>query len=411
LTEANTAGTVNTEDFVDGDSSNVDSHTGHGTSSNFTAQKDSNIAYNDTLTEADTNGGGTYLEELWVTGFTSTELDWTETGGSPYLGAIDYATNYIYTSTRSIYESRFTYADSAQSATNTLSTVQVCIYAYSAGDDQIEVSVWDGSANTVIGSVTPTTTWTWYNQTCTTTLNTWAKVQASALRVRSIRTGTTMSQVRVDASLIRVTSTRAYNYEMDKEFNYTVADWGQTNEYLCIRTYTFTGTAENLKVDVWSGGAWVNLIASLTANAWNNVSISSNLTSANIYFRFLGASEASDSSQNTWTIECSLIHYWPDPNYELDLEVQWTNANYDEAYKWLCIYGGTMGIENISVYVWSGTDWIRVLEYLERGWNNADVSSYLTSSTFKIRFTGGTETGDVTEDEWEIDATFLHTWS
>jgi hypothetical protein len=63
------------------------------------------------------------------------------------------------------------------------------------------------------------------------------------------------------------------------------------------------------------------------------------------------------------------------------------------------------------VYVWNGADWIKVLEDLESGWNNADVSSYLTSSTFKVRFRAGTETSDATRDAWKIDATFLHTWS
>jgi hypothetical protein len=121
--------------------------------------------------------------------------------------------------------------------------------------------------------------------------------------------------------------------------------------------------------------------------------------------------ETPENGENCWLDDVTINKIVDTTNYELDLEVQWTNANYDEAYKWLCIYGGTMGSEHISVYVWSGTDWIKVLEDLESGWNNADVSSYLTSSTFKIRFTGGTETGDVTEDEWEIDATFLHTWS
>jgi hypothetical protein len=110
-------------------------------------------------------------------------------------------------------------------------------------------------------------------------------------------------------------------------------------------------------------------------------------------------------------VDFDLVGYWVVRDYKLDLEVQWTNVDHDETYEWLCIYGGTMGSEKISVYVWSGTDWIKVLEDLENGWNNADVSSCLTSSTFKIRFRDDTETGDVTEDEWEIDATFLHTWS
>jgi len=100
-----------------------------------------------------------------------------------------------------------------------------------------------------------------------------------------------------------------------------------------------------------------------------------------------------------------------DVNYELDLEVRWIEADYDEANEWLCIYGGEMGSEDVLVDVWSGSDWITVLEDLESGWNSVDISSYLVSSTLKIRFKGGTETGDYTQNSWEIDATFLHVWT
>ena len=43
-------------------------------------------------------------------------------------------------------------------------------------------------------------------------------------------------------------------------------------------------------------------------------------------------------------------------------------------------------------------------------WNNVSVTSYLTSSTFTVQFLGGTETGDASEDSWNIDATLLHVW-
>jgi hypothetical protein len=35
----------------------------------------------------------------------------------------------------------------------------------------------------------------------------------------------------------------------------------------------------------------------------------------------------------------------------------------------------------------------------------------LTSSSFTIRFKGGTETDDANQDSWEIDATLLHVWT
>ncbi|MCW3984869.1 MAG: hypothetical protein NWE91_00410 [Candidatus Bathyarchaeota archaeon] len=111
----------------------------------------------------------------------------------------------------------------------------------------------------------------------------------------------------------------------------------------------------------------------------------------------------------TQDIKFSLVGYWILENYQLNLEVQWTTAEYDEANEWLSIYGGTMGSEDILVDVWNGTAWNNVFTDLSSGWNSVDVSSYLTSSTFTIRFRS---IGDATQaDEWEIDATFLHAWT
>ena len=97
-------------------------------------------------------------------------------------------------------------------------------------------------------------------------------------------------------------------------------------------------------------------------------------------------------------------------NYQLDLEVQWTNATYNLPNEELCIYGGTMGSENVQVDVWNGSIWHNLFTDLSSGWNNVSVTDYLVSSTFTIRFKGGTEAGDTSQDSWEIDCTLLHTW-
>ena len=98
-------------------------------------------------------------------------------------------------------------------------------------------------------------------------------------------------------------------------------------------------------------------------------------------------------------------------NYELDLEVQWTHANFGEANAELCIYLGEFSGENLNVDVWTGSGWTNLFSGLNVGWNNVTVSSYLTSPIFTIRFIGATETGDTTQDYWTIDATLLHCWS
>jgi len=102
---------------------------------------------------------------------------------------------------------------------------------------------------------------------------------------------------------------------------------------------------------------------------------------------------------------------YSDINYELDIEVQWTSVDYDETSEYLCMYGSSMGSENVTVDAWNGSAWKNLFTDLSSGWNNVSVSSYLTSSNFTVRFKGGNETNDVTQDSWNIDATLLHTWT
>jgi hypothetical protein len=101
----------------------------------------------------------------------------------------------------------------------------------------------------------------------------------------------------------------------------------------------------------------------------------------------------------------------PASHYNLDLEVQWTSVTYNLPNEKLCLYGGTMGAENIRVDVWNSSTWINLFTDLSSGWNNVSVSPYLTSATFTIRFKGNTETSDTTQDSWNIDAAILHVWT
>jgi len=106
------------------------------------------------------------------------------------------------------------------------------------------------------------------------------------------------------------------------------------------------------------------------------------------------------------------VGYYDPSNYRLDLEVQWTNASYTHTNEELCIKTGTTGTEDIKVDVWNGSEWINVFTDLTpNSWNNVSVTSYLNSSTFTIRFKDGNETGDTTQDSWNIDVTLLHVWS
>ncbi|MEM2248756.1 MAG: hypothetical protein QXJ46_04485 [Candidatus Bathyarchaeia archaeon] len=123
----------------------------------------------------------------------------------------------------------------------------------------------------------------------------------------------------------------------------------------------------------------------------------------------------------TWTLSRSanfvcigaiLVPASTPSNYELDLEVQWINLDYGRENKYLCIYVGEQtGSESLRVEAWTGSSWVSLgnLNFPNQ-WNNFSVSPYLTSSTFTIRFLGGTEVGDTIQDRWEIDCVLLHTW-
>jgi len=119
------------------------------------------------------------------------------------------------------------------------------------------------------------------------------------------------------------------------------------------------------------------------------------------------------SGTPTWSLDALVVRITtPDPNYEIDLEVQWVNANYTRTNEHLCIYTGTLNSENLRVDVWTGSSWTTIITALSANqWNNVSVSDYLTSSTFTIRFKGTVETGDTAQSSWQIDCALLHTWT
>lgn len=98
-------------------------------------------------------------------------------------------------------------------------------------------------------------------------------------------------------------------------------------------------------------------------------------------------------------------------NYELDLEVQWTNVDYMQDNAELCIYTGALNSENLGVDVWSGSNWVTVINSLQSNqWNNVSVKAYLTGNTFTMRFKGSNEINDYSQDSWNIDVVLLHVW-
>jgi len=322
-TDTGSAG-YNLEDYVD-QQSNLHDPTDVGTHSDFTEMQDADSVY-DTLTEANTGvTGGS--EFLYVDGFDNTTVTWQYYVSSPYLSAIDYPTAYIAEDkTDAAVSEWFSFADT--SLTGTGITVNISLYCMSPdSDDQVIINIkYDASHNWIVGTITMTTpidTWAWY----TITLNgTYSATQVNAMTARLEYNAVTGGDyLYVDAGRIGTNRIDTTNYDLDLEVGWTAAQYSEVNEYLCI--YGGTQGAEALRVDVWNG-AWINVISDLTSG-WNNVSITSYLTSSSLEIRFTDTSNES-TLQDTWQVDGVLLHVWTvgSANYELDLEVGWTTADY-----------------------------------------------------------------------------------
>jgi len=206
------------------------------------------------------------------------------------------------------------------------------------------------------------------------------------------------------------------NNKLVGDFNFT--DSGKSTETIdgvTVQLYAKqSGTNNNLEVFVWDGSAWTSLGTQVTPISWGWMNWTAT-TVLDTWAKIDGAKIYIKSRAAVGTFEVDSarlqVDYTAPDNYELDLEVQWTSVDFDESNEELCIYGGTMGAENITVDVWNGTGWENLRSYLNSGWNNVSVTSYLTTSNFTIRFKGGNETGDTTQHTWDIDTTLLHVWT
>ena len=207
---------------------------------------------------------------------------------------------------------------------------------------------------------------------------------------------------------IHVTGTPPAFEKVNVEYQWTSATIGEANEEVCINVGSHTGS-ENLEVSYWIGYDWIYL-GSISNTGWTNFTATG--LSSTYTIRLLGSSESADTSKDTWNINLITLHTWSIQtyNYKLDLEIQWSSANYTQDYEELCIYAGSLDTESIRVDVWAGSDWTNIATLTANSWKNISIGTWLTSATFTIRFRGDFEVGDTTQSSWEIDCSLLHTW-
>ena len=99
------------------------------------------------------------------------------------------------------------------------------------------------------------------------------------------------------------------------------------------------------------------------------------------------------------------------PNYEIDFEYNWTTANHSEDNEIVCIYVDShTGSENLDVNYRNGDSWTLLGTISSTGWHNFTATG-LNSEYYTIQIIGTSESSDISQDSWDIDCIFLHTWN
>jgi hypothetical protein len=157
----------------------------------------------------------------------------------------------------------------------------------------------------------------------------------------------------IDTLIVRVTQV-SYSLELEEQF--TAVDYNVTYEELCVATGPLS--AESLAVQVWNG-SWNTVIAALTANAWNNVSVSSFVSSTELYIRFVGTSESSDTTQSTWEIDATLLNVKTD-TYDYILSAASKKAYAQNITLTLYSYSNINRLSNCTVWFHDGSQSVQI---------------------------------------------------
>jgi len=302
------------EDYVDYNTSDEDGSADIGTHSNFEAEKSGPDSTNDTLTEANVGGGTPTSQSLWVNSFNSVLEEWDETGVSPWLN--DNTANYISTAVDLEWHEEFLFEDESISESGfDYVYLWIEVQGPSARNDEVELHIHDGSSWTLIAELdSDDDAYAWYSFNVTDQLDTLAKINASKLKVQYDRVGGPATEtIYVRRSYLNLTYTVGVeNYKLDLEISWDRANYTRANEELCIFAGPFSGT-EDIMVYAWnfSTSTW-HFLYNLTEDGWNNISVSTWLIEENENFtlRLVGGLETGDTTQNTWDIDCALLHTW-----------------------------------------------------------------------------------------------------
>jgi hypothetical protein len=298
------SGTGNsTQYYVDYSQVDIHPNATVGTHSFFAAMKGLPDSLLNNLTES-VPGMGVRSEWINVNAFDSTYNDWTGVGSTPYLGAQDQPSNYIYTSSNNADEGWFDFPSTTLTGSLSINITIYCNNNDGAGNDGADVWVdYTGTgAGTNVGRVAQHTSW----QYDAISLGTHTVSEVNNLRVRFEyhRSGPS-DDVRIDHVMIGI-RTGSTNYELDLEAHFTGLPQ-VSNEYLSV--YGGVQGTENLQLDVWNGIQYVTLIPDIKTG-WNHVDVSSYHTGTTFNIRFKDTVQVGDIVQDRWEIDACYLNLW-----------------------------------------------------------------------------------------------------
>jgi hypothetical protein len=118
-------------------------------------------------------------------------------------------------------------------------------------------------------------------------------------KLRAVKSTSSSFDIRVDLAQFKTVST-VYKLDLEETWTDVNMTYLSSHPALCINAVV-SGTP--LAVDVWRWGSW-HVLSNSIVNGWNNISISSYLSSPDFTIRF--RSDQS-SSQNSWQIDAALL--------------------------------------------------------------------------------------------------------
>ncbi|MFA5365655.1 MAG: hypothetical protein WC325_10795, partial [Candidatus Bathyarchaeia archaeon] len=338
------------EDYANYDLSNVDSMVNKGSQSNFVALQGEPDSVYDNLTEA---MSGTRI------------LDYVDISTSDVDGSANIGTHSSFPAEQSGPNSVYDTLTEASTASNSNTTLL---------DDGFEGSTWNANWNDVSSS--------WQRDT-----NPVHSGSASAWATNYHEGTFTSDNLNANgASAIYV------------DFWFSKTGLTQGNDQNDFTLYYYDGSNYDLIDElarVGGDGTWEHYVAKITDSQYfiSNFRIRFDATLGN--------------GENVWVDDVVILKEVQSANnYKLDLEVQFTNAINFLSTNELCIYTGSLGAEDLHVSYWTGSVWQSLATDLTaNSWNNFTVP--ITSTSFTVRFSGGSETSDTSADQWQIDVVLL----